>query len=158
MRVCVEGSHYYCVRWNVCFELYYSFLNECGCPCIWSIDVQNLEFILVGFPFDEYEVSFRIFFFLITFGWKSILFDIRMAILGCFFGTFSEKTFFSLLLWFSVCLCHWGAFPIWVKILGIVYVSSLARALDCETVDCSRKLGKVEWVLIPWHLGTHLRQ
>ena len=35
---------------------------ECGCPCIWSIDVQNWEFLLVYFFFDQYEVSFLILF------------------------------------------------------------------------------------------------
>jgi hypothetical protein len=58
----VDVSHYYCVRYKVCFELYYSFFNECGCPCIWSIDIQNREFILEDFNFDEYEVSLLIFF------------------------------------------------------------------------------------------------
>ena len=27
---------------------------------IWSIDVQNWDFLLVDFPLDEYEVSFHI--------------------------------------------------------------------------------------------------
>jgi len=39
-----------------------SLIYECRCSCIWSIDVQNWEFILVDFSFDEYEVSFLIFF------------------------------------------------------------------------------------------------
>jgi hypothetical protein len=46
----------------MCFELYYSFFNECGCPCIWSIYIQNLEFILEDFTFDEYEVHLLLFF------------------------------------------------------------------------------------------------
>ena len=37
------------------------FLNECGCPCIWSIDIQNWEFLLEDFTFDEYEVSLLVF-------------------------------------------------------------------------------------------------
>jgi hypothetical protein len=33
------------------------YFYECGCPFIWSIDVQNWEFILVDFSFDDYEES-----------------------------------------------------------------------------------------------------
>ena len=36
-----------------------------------------------------------------------------------------EKLFSSPLLWGSVCLCHWGVFPVCSKMLGPVYVSSL---------------------------------
>ena len=35
------------------------------------------------------------------------------------------KLFFSPLLWGSVCLWHWGMFPVCSKMLGPVYVSSL---------------------------------
>ena len=31
-------------------------------PCIWSIDIQNWEFILEDFTFDEYEVPILVFF------------------------------------------------------------------------------------------------
>jgi hypothetical protein len=64
--------------------------------------------------------------FLIDFCWKLILFYIRMAngelvswehLLG--------KLFSSVLLWGSVCLCHWGVFPVCSKMLGPVFVSSL---------------------------------
>jgi hypothetical protein len=47
---------------NVCFELYYSFFNEYGCSCIWIIDIQNWDFILVDFIFDEYDVLLFVFF------------------------------------------------------------------------------------------------
>jgi hypothetical protein len=46
----------------MCFELYYSFFNECGCPCSWCIDIQNSDFILEGFTFDGYEVPLLVFF------------------------------------------------------------------------------------------------
>jgi hypothetical protein len=36
------------------------FLNKCECPCIWSIDIQTWEVILMDFCFDEYKVSFPI--------------------------------------------------------------------------------------------------
>ena len=36
----VEVSHYYCVRFNVCFELS-TFSYECRRPFIWGIGVQN---------------------------------------------------------------------------------------------------------------------
>jgi hypothetical protein len=36
--------------------------NECGCPWILSIDIQNWEFILEDFTFDEYEVPLLLFF------------------------------------------------------------------------------------------------
>jgi len=32
------------------------------CPCISSVDIYDWEFILVDFSFDEYELSFLIFF------------------------------------------------------------------------------------------------
>ena len=45
--------------------------------------------------------------FLIIFGWKSILFNIRMATPAYFLGQFAVNFFFSsLLLWGSVCLWH----------------------------------------------------
>jgi hypothetical protein len=46
----------------MCFELFKSFFTECACPCIWSIDIQNLEFLLEDFNIDEYEVSLLVFF------------------------------------------------------------------------------------------------
>ena len=55
-----EGGiyHYYCVGFVflsfskiLCF-----FFFECGYSSICEIDVQNLNFILVDFYFDEYEV------------------------------------------------------------------------------------------------------
>ena len=78
--------------WNPITKIL-KFLNECGSPWIWSIDVQNWEFILVDFSFDEYEVSLS---FLITFCWKSIVFSIRMATPAFFLGPFSWKFLFSL--------------------------------------------------------------
>jgi len=45
-----------CVLWALV-----RFFHECRCPCIWSLDIQDWEFILVDFFFDEYEVSFLIF-------------------------------------------------------------------------------------------------
>jgi hypothetical protein len=63
--------------------------------------------------------------FLITFAWKFSLFDITMATPACFLGPFAWKKIFSLLLWDSVCLCHWGAFPVCSKMLAPVYISSL---------------------------------
>ena len=73
----------------MCFELYKSVFNECGCSYIWSVDIQNCEFLLVDFTFDEYKVSSLS--FLITLGWKSILLDIRMATLACFLRPFAWK-------------------------------------------------------------------
>jgi hypothetical protein len=49
---------------------------------------------LEDFTFDEYEVSLLV--FLITLGWKSILFDIRMATPACFFIPFAWKIVFQL--------------------------------------------------------------
>jgi hypothetical protein len=46
----------------MCFELPYSFSNDCGCPCIWKIDIQNWEIILEDFKFDEHEVPLLVFF------------------------------------------------------------------------------------------------
>ena len=36
-----------------------SFMTECA---LLSIYIQNWEFLLVDFSFDEYEVSFRVFY------------------------------------------------------------------------------------------------
>ena len=49
-----------------------SFFNECSCPCIWSIDIQNWEFLLEDFTFDEYEVPLLVFFD--NFGLEDIFF------------------------------------------------------------------------------------
>jgi hypothetical protein len=62
----------------MCFGLYYSLFNKYGCPCIWSIDIQNREFISKILPLMPMKCPTLS--FLITLGWKSILFDIRMAI------------------------------------------------------------------------------
>jgi len=48
----------------------------------------------VDFSFDEYEVSFLIFFD--AFGGKSILFDIKMTTPACFFRPFAWKVVFQL--------------------------------------------------------------
>ena len=48
----------------------------------------RIEIRLGRFSFDEYEVSFR---YLINFGLKSILLDIRMATPVCFLGPFAWK-------------------------------------------------------------------
>ena len=65
-------------------------------------------------------------YFLITFRWKSTLFDIRMATPACFLGPFAWKVFFpTLLFWDSVCLCLWDEVPVCSKMLKSVYVSSL---------------------------------
>jgi hypothetical protein len=49
----------------------------------------------------------HLFFFLITFGWNSILLDIRMTTLVCFLVPLAWNFFSSLLLWVGVYLCHW---------------------------------------------------
>jgi hypothetical protein len=56
----VEISYYYCVKFSESKYLWplVRYFYKYKCPCIWSIDVQNWEFILVGFSFFEYVVSF----------------------------------------------------------------------------------------------------
>jgi hypothetical protein len=49
-----------------------------------------------------------------------ISFNIRMATSASFLGTFVWKLFSILLLWGSVCLCHWGGFPVCSKMLGLL--------------------------------------
>ena len=41
----------------MCFELYLSFFNECGCPLY-----SELIVLLEDFTFDEYEVPLFVFF------------------------------------------------------------------------------------------------
>jgi hypothetical protein len=94
------------------------FLLRICVPCICGLDVQNWGFILVDFSFDECPSPSD----LITFGWKSVLLDIRIATLDCFVGSCSCKTdFFQTLLlvfiffagvcflykaeWWKSCLC-----------------------------------------------------
>ena len=64
-------------------------------------------------------------FFNITFCWKSIVFDIRMATPAFFLWPSAWKLFFSSLLCSSVWLCHWSMFSVCRKMLGPVYTSSL---------------------------------
>jgi hypothetical protein len=37
------------------------FLLQMWMPCVWGIDVQNWDIILVDFFFDVYKVSFPVF-------------------------------------------------------------------------------------------------
>ena len=89
---------------------------------------------------------------MITFGWKSILLDIRMATPACFLGSYAWEIFFSsLLVWSSVCLFPWGGFPVSRKMLGSIYVSSLLACLFI--VECLSPLlwrvVKDQWLLAP---------
>jgi hypothetical protein len=66
--------------------------------------------------------------FLITFVWKLILFNIRMAtrlLQLVSRGHLLGELFYRSLLWSSLCLCPWGAFHVCRKMLAPVYVSSL---------------------------------
>jgi hypothetical protein len=40
------------------FSFSNGFFHECGYPCFGGIDVENLDIILVDFPYDKYEMSF----------------------------------------------------------------------------------------------------
>jgi hypothetical protein len=46
------------------------------------------------FSFDQYKVSLFVYLWLITFGWKLIIFDIRMATSACFLGPFIWENIF----------------------------------------------------------------
>ena len=97
------------------------FFYECEYPCIWSIYVQNWEF-LVDFSLDEYEMPYLN--FLITFGWKSILFDIRMAIPACFLELFPWKIVFFEVVCLSLSLRWLSCIPQTVgSFICIQYVS-----------------------------------
>jgi hypothetical protein len=61
---------------------------------------------------------------LTNFGWKSVLLDIRMATPACFGEHSLGRIYYSLLLWDSVCLCHWGVLLICCKI-DLACLSSL---------------------------------
>ena len=62
---------------------------------------------------------------LITFGWKSILLDIKLVSPTCFLEPFSWKPFYSLILWGSVSLCYWSVFLVCSKMLDQFFVSCL---------------------------------
>ena len=67
---------------------------------------------------------------LITFGWKSILLNIRMELPTCFLGPFACKTFFfSCLLLCSVHLCYGDEVLLCRKVLDPFCVSSLLAYL-----------------------------
>lgn len=100
----VRGSicHLNC---NGCFCLLACFFCCCfcfyfWCSFAWYIDVKNYNVSFLIFPFDEYAVSFPVF-FLITFGLKSILPDIKLAVTLCFLGSFLWNIF-SIFLSFSL--------------------------------------------------------
>jgi len=63
--------------------------------------------------------------FLITFSWRPILFDIRMATPFTSSDHLLGKLFSSLSLWGNVCLCLWGVFPVGSRMQDPHCVSSL---------------------------------
>ena len=87
--------------------------------------------------------------FLITFGCKSSLLDIRMATLDCFLGPVSWKKFSSPLLCCSVYLCHW---PVCSKMLCSVYVSSLL-AYVILLGNWVHWVLRDQWLLVPIIFG-----
>jgi hypothetical protein len=97
--------------------------DEYGCPYIWSIDIQNWEFILEDFIFDKYEVPLLVFFD--NFGVNLISFHIKMVNPVCFLRPFDWKIVSSLLNWGSICLYPWVGFSVSIKKWGPVYVASL---------------------------------
>jgi hypothetical protein len=112
------------IVWGTCMLwALVKFFYECGYICIWSIDIQNWEFFLVDFSFNEYEVSFLILFDNLAERWFYSLLEWLLQLISWFYllGNF----FSSPLLWGSFCPWHWGVFPVCSKILGLVYVSSL---------------------------------
>lgn len=102
---------------------------------LWAIDVQNWDFILVNFSFDEWLFPS----FLITFCWKSILLASRMATPACFLDHLLGKLFSSRLHWGSICPCYWNVFLVCHK-----------------TLDLSHKFSLLAYVFLlvnwdPWH-------
>jgi hypothetical protein len=89
---CVEVSHYYCVKFNVRLSFSNICFYECGCPYIWGIGFSEVRLPLGGI-FLWYDVSScppR----LITFGWKSNLLKIKIA-LHLFLGIICFENFLS---------------------------------------------------------------
>ena len=58
------------------------------------------------------------------------------------------KLFSNLLLWGSVCLCHWGTFPVCSKMLGPMYLSSLLVYVFLLSWLLLRDI-KEKWLLLP---------
>jgi hypothetical protein len=89
----------------------------------------ELRVHLVDFMFGAYEVP--LLFFFDNFGWKSILFAIRIATPACFFGPFVWKIVFQPFTLRYCCLCPWGGFLVSNKMLGPVCVTSLLVYVFC---------------------------
>ena len=93
------------------------------CPWNWIMAVQNSNFILVNFFFDDYKVCFPISY--VYFGWKFILLDIKMTIPARFLRPFAWKFFCSPLIRGSFYLYCWSVIFLCRKMLDLVYLSSL---------------------------------
>jgi hypothetical protein len=109
------------IVWGVMCALNSSFFYECGCPCIWSIYVQNWVFFLVYFSFGEYNsLSFLM---TLVESWFCPILEWLLMLVSCDY--LLGKLFSSPLLRGSVCLWHWDTFPVCSKMMGPVYISSL---------------------------------
>jgi hypothetical protein len=92
---------------------------------IWTIDVQNWGLFLVDFSFDEYEVSFLV--FLDNFWLKVGIYSLLewLCQLDSWGHLLEKKLLYSTVFWGSICLWHWGEFPVCSKRLDLVYLFSL---------------------------------
>ena len=77
------------------------------------------------------------------------LLDIRMATSACFLGPFPWILFPKLLFWGNICLCHWGAFSVFSKMLDSVYLSSmLVNLFFRESNTLMLRDIKEKWLLL----------
>lgn len=131
------------VKWAVALSWGY----KRGCPCIWGIDIQNWEVLLVDFSFECPSSSF---FFFFNFCWKSILLVIRLAISACSSGLLPGKCFPSPLLWRNVYLWYWGVFPECSRMMDLVFIQSVSLCLLIGELS-PLMLGDTndQWLVIP---------
>jgi hypothetical protein len=98
----VEVSHYYCVRFHVCFY-------KCGCPWIWGIDVQNWEFNLVDVSFDKLcNVFPHHFWYLLAenmFCWILLAWLLQLVSWDHLLGNFSPAFYFEVVSVFVIEVC-----------------------------------------------------
>lgn len=93
------------------------FLYELGCPSIRGIVIQDSNFLLVDFSFDENEVSISI--FLDQFTWKSTLSEWLLLLPSCL--CLFRNSFSIPLLSGNVYLCPWDVFLECSRMMDLIF-------------------------------------
>ena len=112
-----------------------------------------LRLSLRGFFLWWIEVSFLI--FLDNFGWKSIYWLLEWQCQLASWDHLLGRTFSSLFVWGSDCICYWGRFLECKEMLDLVLISSLLAL--CSFIDEFSSLIlkniKDRWLVVPVMFG-----